>query len=345
MKKILVVDNDQIILTFMTDLLSKKGYQVVTALDGLSALELLKTYTPEIIFIDLIMPRIDGRKLCRLIRGMEKFRAVHLIILSATVAEEQLDVAELGADACIAKGPFQEMAHHILELVSNLECAASSYQAGEVLGIEAVSGRKITAELLSVNRHFGRILDQISEGVLEITFQGQVVFANRAALFLLGVREETLLGTTFSSLFKDTERLRIRDLIRAPGDPSKIIPETNPLRYTDTWLSFRALPVPDSAQTLLVVMNDVTNIERQRQALYQSKNRYQALRHGLAATGHELNQAVAILLDNIEHLESSDRDPEKFKQRIRAIKNAGKRIVETVKKALLADTSTGRHNQ
>ncbi|MBW1614781.1 MAG: response regulator, partial [Deltaproteobacteria bacterium] len=57
-KKILVVDNNPVILKYMTNFLFKNGYQVLTAKDGLSALEILKTYTPDIIFVDLIMPNI-----------------------------------------------------------------------------------------------------------------------------------------------------------------------------------------------------------------------------------------------------------------------------------------------
>ena len=54
-KKILVVDNNLMLLEFMRDLLSKEGHQVLTAEDGLSALGILKTFTPDIMFVDLIL--------------------------------------------------------------------------------------------------------------------------------------------------------------------------------------------------------------------------------------------------------------------------------------------------
>ena len=103
MNKILVVDNDQIIRRFMSKLLEKERCQVVTAEDGLNALDILKTYTPDIIFVDLVMPNIDGEILCRTIRGMKKFNDTYLVILSAIAAEEQVDLAQLGVNACIAK--------------------------------------------------------------------------------------------------------------------------------------------------------------------------------------------------------------------------------------------------
>ncbi len=87
MKKILVVDNDLLILEFVNDILSKEGHQVLTAEGGLSALDILKTYTPDIMFIDLVMPNIDGKKLCKIIRKTPKLRDVYIVILSALAAE------------------------------------------------------------------------------------------------------------------------------------------------------------------------------------------------------------------------------------------------------------------
>ena len=65
MKDILVVDNHPVVLKFMSRLLEKHGHRVWTAEDGLAALDILKTLTPHIIFIDLVMPNISGDKLCR----------------------------------------------------------------------------------------------------------------------------------------------------------------------------------------------------------------------------------------------------------------------------------------
>ena len=134
MQNVLVVDNDRVFLGLMARFLEKKGYRVVTAEDGLTAIDALKTFTPDAIFIDLIMPNIDGKALCRIIRGMEAFKTTYLILLSAVSAEEWLDMEELGADACIAKGPFDEMSQHILAALEQPEAIARRCAAGEILG-------------------------------------------------------------------------------------------------------------------------------------------------------------------------------------------------------------------
>jgi CheY-like chemotaxis protein len=89
MKKnqVLVVDNHPVILKMMTKLLETKGYQVLTAEDGLSALSILKTQIPNVIFIDLIMPNISGEKLCRIIRTMPDFDDTYIIILLAILGQ------------------------------------------------------------------------------------------------------------------------------------------------------------------------------------------------------------------------------------------------------------------
>ena len=69
-KKIMVVDDHPTMLTFMADLLEKEGHEVVTAEDGFSALNILTSFIPDIMFVDLVMPKIGGDKLCQIARKM-----------------------------------------------------------------------------------------------------------------------------------------------------------------------------------------------------------------------------------------------------------------------------------
>ena len=75
----------------MQNLLEKNGYQVETAKDGLSALEKLKTFSPDVFFIDLVMENIPGDKLCQIIRDMPEYKNAFIVILSAIAAEEGED--------------------------------------------------------------------------------------------------------------------------------------------------------------------------------------------------------------------------------------------------------------
>jgi CheY-like chemotaxis protein len=117
-KKILVVDNHPVIFKYMTDLLEKQGHQVKTAKDGISAIRILDTWIPDAMFIDMIMPNIIGDKLCRIIRSMPKLKHVYIIILSAITTETEINYSEIGADGCIAKGPFDKMSKHVLDALN-----------------------------------------------------------------------------------------------------------------------------------------------------------------------------------------------------------------------------------
>ncbi len=121
MKKILIVDDDTVFLKFMERLLTKHNHQVVTATGGLQAIDLLNNYTPDIMYIELLLPDIDGETLCKIIRGMDKSKEVWLVILYDIVAEEWIDFPNLDADAHIAKGLFNEMAQQVLSVLDQPE--------------------------------------------------------------------------------------------------------------------------------------------------------------------------------------------------------------------------------
>lgn len=137
MKKVLVVDNHPVILKFMTQLLDKDGYQVRTAENGLHALDILMHFIPDIIFIDLIMPNIDGKKLCQIIRKNPSLKDVHIVVLSAVAAEQKIDLTEIGADACIAKGPLGKMGDYVRSVLSQRGQTPSSspFSPGQVIGM------------------------------------------------------------------------------------------------------------------------------------------------------------------------------------------------------------------
>ena len=117
MKKILIVDDDRVILTFAGKLLEREGYEVKTAADGFEALNVLSDFIPDVIFFDLIMPKIDGDKPIQIIRNMPRLKDSFLVIVSALVAEIDFNFQATGADYYIAKGPFSAMAEKIVAAI------------------------------------------------------------------------------------------------------------------------------------------------------------------------------------------------------------------------------------
>jgi CheY-like chemotaxis protein len=82
-KKILVVDDDSATLSLLQAFLSAKGLEVHTALDGVDALEKLAKIRPDLIVLDVMMPRMDGYGFLREIRKDTKFRSTPVVVLTA----------------------------------------------------------------------------------------------------------------------------------------------------------------------------------------------------------------------------------------------------------------------
>jgi len=93
---ILVVDDDPKVARLARDYLEKNGYRVITAMDGNSALQMARRENPALVVLDLMLPGMDGRDVCRILRGES---SVPIIMLTA-LAEESDQVAglEIGAD-------------------------------------------------------------------------------------------------------------------------------------------------------------------------------------------------------------------------------------------------------
>ncbi len=81
--KAMVVDDSKTIRRTAETLLKKEGCEVVTAVDGFDALAKIVDYQPDIIFVDIMMPRLDGYQTCALVKNNEGFKKTPIIMLSS----------------------------------------------------------------------------------------------------------------------------------------------------------------------------------------------------------------------------------------------------------------------
>ena len=81
--KVMVIDDSQTIRRTAETLLAREGYAVITASDGYEALGKIVDHQPNVIFIDIMMPRLDGYQVCALIKGNPKFSGTPVIMLSS----------------------------------------------------------------------------------------------------------------------------------------------------------------------------------------------------------------------------------------------------------------------
>jgi PAS domain S-box-containing protein len=299
MKKILVVDNHPVILNFMKKLLEGMGHHLVTAEDGLSALDILKYDRPDIIFIDLIMPKIGGKKLCRIIRTMPDMESVFIVILSAVAAEETLDFIGLGANACIAKGPPQIMTDHIKALLTS--CGRGAYRGcmDNILGCEDVRERQISKELLQDGRHYQRILRHLSEGIIELSADERILFVNPVAISLASIPEEELLSLNFIELFQKEDQDKITGILREGKPDSHKDPDYLTVPLNGSQVEINVLPVEeDGNNTKIVILNDVTEHKKIEEQLRYSQ-KMEAVGTLSGGIAHDFNNILMGIQGNV----------------------------------------------
>ena len=336
MKKILVVDNHPMMLKFMSNLLTKKGHQVLTTEDGLSALDILKTYIPDVIFIDLVMPKISGDKLCRIIRNMPKLKDAYIVILSAIAAEEEVDFVELGANSCIAKGPFDKMEEHVLAALEQLDRVITRELSGKVLGVEDIYQRQIIKDLLFSKRHFEAILRNMSEGILEITIETHIiVYANQAAISLIGTPEEELLGSNFTELFGEADRKVIKNHLEAMGDTPWTTTEDSPVMLNGKQASINILPVKaEEHKAIFVILDDVSERRQIIVAQLKQNRKMEDIPTSVRGIAHQFNNALFAVTGKIELLEMDLPDVENIDKYIEPIKASVSRMANLTKQLM-----------
>jgi len=107
MAKILVIDDEVQLVEMVQMRLEAAGYEVVTATDGREGLEKAKSIEPDLILCDVMMPKMDGYKVCGLLKNDSRYSKIPLILFTARAQQDDQNVGdEVGADAYITK-PFE----------------------------------------------------------------------------------------------------------------------------------------------------------------------------------------------------------------------------------------------
>lgn len=103
-QKILIVDDEPDIVELIAYNLKREGYQVYTASNGQEAVTTAKKIMPDLIILDVMMPKMDGIEACRIMRAMPEFKSTFMVFLTAR-SEEYSEIAgfNVGADDYIAK--------------------------------------------------------------------------------------------------------------------------------------------------------------------------------------------------------------------------------------------------
>ena len=120
-KEILIVDDEPSIVVPIQFLMEQQGYNVLVAENGEDALDVIYKYKPDLILLDIMLPRIDGYEVCEIVRLNPDYRDTKIIFLTAKGREVEIAKGlALGANAYIVK-PFSntELIAKVKELLNN----------------------------------------------------------------------------------------------------------------------------------------------------------------------------------------------------------------------------------
>src|SRR5450631_3068449 len=104
MKKVLIIEDDQIVANVYRNKLAVEGYHAETAPDGETGLKTMRTFKPDTIILDLMLPKLSGIDVIKQIRSEEEFAKVPIIVFSNTYLTNMIQEAwKAGATKCISK--------------------------------------------------------------------------------------------------------------------------------------------------------------------------------------------------------------------------------------------------
>jgi CheY-like chemotaxis protein len=213
LQRILIADNDHLLRKALQEALEGAGYKVVTVSDGLEALESIKNNPPDAVILDLVMPRVDGARVCEYLKADPQYQHIPVILLTGLAVELAPYRRPVFADAIVAKRRLDETIAYIFSALAGLE---SGQPVSVPLGTGGLSRRGIVVDLLTKTEYLESILAAIQEGVMVLDRKGWVSYANPAAGTLLGCPSHHLVSSTLEEIVGAEQANRLEGLLRDP---------------------------------------------------------------------------------------------------------------------------------
>jgi two-component system alkaline phosphatase synthesis response regulator PhoP len=103
-RKILIIDDNPAVCSMLEMLLRENGYKAISCQDGLDGLYKARQEKPDLILLDVMLPGMDGFKVCRMIKFDQQLKAIPVVILTSRMGEEDREIGyQCGADAYVVK--------------------------------------------------------------------------------------------------------------------------------------------------------------------------------------------------------------------------------------------------
>jgi len=192
----------------------------------------------------------------------------------------------------------------------------------------------ITRELLSSQKHFEMILGSMSEGILELTSDGRVVYANAASISLLGMEEEKLLASDFTELFHESCRQRVSQALERPDSLLHAISEDAPVALNGKQISVKVLPINDEGQGAAIVILTDVSLKRRMEAQLRHTQKMEAIGTLAGGIAHDFNNLLMGIQGNASLMLLGIDSGHPHYTRLKGIEKAVKSSAELTKQLL-----------
>lgn len=297
--KILIVEDEPDNNEFLAELLSLSGYEVDQAFDGEQGLAKVEEFEPDLVLLDIMMPKIDGLEFCKRIRAKQDYRNLKIIFITARGnLEEKINGFNAGADDFLSK-PFAPS-----ELLARINAQLRIVE--------------LSAQLSASERRHRNLIENMPDGLMLVSEDFKLEFFNPRCSELLHVElKEEYLNKNLRDAIKHS--YYCDEICNLINSASKIMTESNfmktvalPNENYPEILEIRVISpeVYDSkreyAQIILRDVTDKYNMER----LFVQTEKNNSLGIMIAGISHEINNPLAGI-SNAIHLMKKGKYDEK----------------------------------
>lgn len=300
-RTVLIVDDDAVFRETAQAILEEAGFEVSCVEDAFDALNVLSSKPVDVVFVDYILPYMDGDVLCRVVRSLPHVADAFLVLVSAVMEEAEARFNPEVVDACLAKGAPARMKDNLIRLANSNREGAVRREPLEVLGREGVHPRRISKELLVRKQQLEGILGALDQGVLEIQ-RDRVLFGNEAAARALGISLEDMMFSSPVALFGP-------EVVDPWFDSSRPARVVNPatLEVNNRIIVVRSLALSEMTDSRVIVLTDITEREQLQRRLLRSE-KMEAIGVMAAGVGHNFNNLLQGIMGATALIENARGD-------------------------------------
>ncbi|HEA26362.1 MAG TPA: response regulator, partial [Ectothiorhodospiraceae bacterium] len=359
--KILIAEDTEDSRIMLEMALAAQGYEVMSGTNGIEALHLMQTATPDLIIADIMMPEMDGFDLCRKVKADPNLKHIPFIFYTATYTDhrdEELAMA-LGAARFLIK-PLEPKV-----LIQTIQEVLAAYQAEDAETIQATQskeqeidsmhlqsvGRKLDEKLVELEQErqalkkseekYRHLVEAIQDYYFFYTHDTEGIFTylSPSIEIMLGYTPEEFLlhyseYLTDSPINKEVEYHTQLSIKGEEQPPYEI--ELYHKNGSIHWLEVKEIPVFDE-------QGHVSHIDGIAHDITERKQAEKALRHGLkmdavgqltGGIAHDFNNILAIIMGNLDLLERVMPEGDKTLVQVKSMKKAGQRATDLTRQLL-----------